>query len=127
MVAMKLALAAALLVSLSSVAKADEWTRSDTALQLAGGALMVADYLQTRQITRAPIMPDHYESNPILRTGKGGLGLSPELYFLSAAGTHTMVALVLPKPWRRVAQVGLIAFQSWVVGSNWSAGYSFGF
>ena len=124
---MKLALVAALLVALTSVAHADEWSRSDTALQATAGVLLVADYMQTKQIINAPVDERHRESNPLMASHGGGLGMSPELYFLSVAGTHTLVAVALPKPWRRVAQVGLFALQTWTVSSNWSAGYSLSF
>lgn len=124
---MKLALAVTLLIGLSSVAKADEWTRSDSAFQAAGCALLLADYLQTKRIISDPVHPDHHEGNWVMRKHSGGLGLNPELYFLSVASSHAIAAVALPKRWRRGVQVALIAAQAISVGKNWHAGYSLTF
>lgn len=106
-------------------ARADlDWSAADTTLQVTGGVLLVADYLQTKRIIDDPVRAEHRESNPIMRRHDGGLGMSPELYFLSVAGAHTLAAVALPKGWRRAAQVALIGVQVYTVGDNWRAGYS---
>lgn len=124
----KLTTAALILISLAiatSPARADiDWTVTDTAFQATGAALLLVDYVQTKRIIDDPVRAEHRESNPIMRRHDGGLGMSPELYFLSVAGAHTLAAVALPKGWRRAAQVALIGVQVYTVGDNWRAGYS---
>jgi hypothetical protein len=131
-------LCAALIVIVScaiatSPARADiEWTTTDTVAQATVGTLLLADYLQTVRIVRDPVNEGDLEHNPIMRSHRGGLGLSPELYFASVAGLHTMavVALpqLLPRSWRRparlVMQGAVVAVQVDSIVHNWQAGYT---
>lgn len=133
----KLLTAAALILISTAIAtspaRADiDWTVSDTVGQAAVGTMLLADYLQTQRIIRNPVVDGHRESNPVMRSHRGGLGLSPELYFAGVAGLHTaaVVALpqLLPRSWRRparvVMQAAVVVVQVDSVVHNWQAGYT---
>lgn len=110
----------------SITAQADEWTGTDSAVQVAVYLSLGLDYLQTRQIIGvARADGRHQESNPIM--GHKGQRVPAEVYFLTCAALHTGVAYNLPQPYRRLSQVALVAFQGWVIEGNLSAGYGFEF
>ncbi len=95
------------------------WSRTDTAVEASIGALMVADYLQTRQI-----VVDGMESNPVM--GERGERMPPAVYFPAAAVAHLATARCLPRPWREVFQGVTIGWQLYAIRDNWSAGYEVG-
>jgi len=90
----------------------------DVAGEVAFGAALAADYVQTRQITR-----DGYEGNPLI--GRWGERTSPEAYFAAAALLHAGVAILLPRPWRQVWQGGWCVVEGVAVWNNYVDGYTF--
>jgi hypothetical protein len=98
-------------------ASAENWTVTDYALEATFAGLMLADYLQTVDITA-----DGRESNPVM--GNHGENIPPSLYFLSATVTHAIVMVALPKSVRRVAMGVAIGVQIHSVQTNWHAGYA---
>jgi hypothetical protein len=114
-----LVLTAALLGVGPSQARADDWTARDTAAQAVVGLSLAADYLQTRQIVR-----DCRESNPMI--GDCGENMSPALYFAAVFGVSTLV-YKLPRPYREIVQVAIVAVQVSSVRHNWQHGYTIRF
>ncbi len=95
------------------------WTATDTALQVAFGALLLTDWAQTRNtLARTPGgMP---EGNPLLGAHPSELRLDG--YFLGALLLHTTVARLLPHPWRTVWQIGWVGAEGVVAARNFSVG-----
>lgn len=125
-VAMRLVAVVAVVAALSSPVAADEWTRRDTALELAVVATLAADYLQTRQV-----VADGMESNPVIGDCRGEIGagvhcggMSPALYFAGVALLHAGAMRLLPTGWRNAAQGLTIGFQLRTIEKNWAAGYA---
>lgn len=112
-----------LIAALTSTVAADEWTKTDTALEAAALSLLAADYLQTRQIVRLG-----REGNPIMGmcggvlTEQGCGRVSPDLYFGAIAIAHVVAARALPSRWRNVAQGITIGVVARSVHHNYSAG-----
>ena len=112
---MKIMLAALLL----SACGPRQWTRADTAWQVAVTASLAADYSQTRQALDAGGM----ELNPIM--GPSGNRVSPEIYFPVVGSALAGAAVALPPGrWRRALQVAVVALQAKSITKNWMAGYS---
>ncbi len=106
--------AVALALALASAARADEWTRTDTAFELGLVTLSLTDFGQTSWFLAN--RPHAYETNPLL-------GTHPSRAKLAAAGaigltTHFLVARVLPQPWRRLWQLAGIGVEADAVSSN---------
>lgn len=99
-------------------ARADSWTKADTALEGSFAALLIADYFQTRQIT-----DDGMESNPII--GDDGRTCPPEIYFPAIALAHFAVARTLPGRWRTLFQGVTIGLEIDTIHTNLEAGYGF--
>jgi hypothetical protein len=95
----------------------DDWTKGDTAAEVAFGLTMLGDYLQTRQITRSG-----REANPVM--GSRGERVSPSLYFPVALALHALVARELPQPYRGIFQVVSIGVEIGVVGRNLHLGWT---
>ncbi len=95
-----------------------QWNRTDTAAQVALTASLAADYTQTR----AALDDGWEETNPIM--GSDGKRLPPEIYFPVCALASFAVARELPRPWRSLFQVGVLALQVDSIRHNWSAGYA---
>lgn len=93
------------------------WRARDTAAQTLVLATLAADHRQTVGITS-----DCLEGNAIM--GRCGEHVSPDAYFLLAAGLHTLAAATLPPRWRTVFQGATIGRVSYSVGRNWHYGYS---
>lgn len=93
------------------------WRTRDTAAQTLVLATFTADHSQTVGITR-----DCLEGNAIM--GRCGEHVSPDAYFLLAAGLHTLAAAALPPRWRSAFQTATIGRVSYSVGRNWHHGYA---
>jgi len=119
--AMKMLLVALQLMVTAGTASADKWTRADAAVELTVFAALAVDYWQTRRIIDDPIKPSHRESNPVM--GHGGDRVPPEIYFPAAALVHGAAAILLPQPYRRIAQIATLGVQARSIGINWGAGY----
>lgn len=115
----------------SMTSQADEWTAADSATQAVVLLSLSLDYLQTRQIVSCARTGDRcaregdLESNPVM--GERGQRVPVEVYFLTMAAGHTLIATQLPQPYRRVSQIALVVIQTKVVGHNLGAGYAFEF
>lgn len=116
MVNARRSVAALLLIGFGSTAtaRASDWTATDTAFELGLVALSVTDVAQTRWfLSRQPYA---VETNPFL----GRHPASGKLLGLSAAAvaSHGTVALLLPKPYRRLWQILGIGAEMYAVTSN---------
>lgn len=124
----RIALAGLLLVTFAASAHADEWTKTDTAIEAAVLTTFALDYLQTRQIVE-----DGREGNPIIGLCGGRVGdakcdgISPELYFGGLAIAHVAAMRLLPHRWRNAAQGLTVGIQIRSLRNNYAAGYTFRF
>lgn len=105
----------AILLCLSSIAHADEWTKTNTALQLTWTAMHVLDWSQTRAIAKNP---DRYweKVNPILGTHPSVSKV--DTYFAATTVGSLLVAYVLPHPWREVFQGASIGVSAYCISIN---------
>jgi hypothetical protein len=90
------------------------WTGLDTGLQIAFTLALAADWSTSRSTLQ------HREKNPLL-----GPHPSARAFDLAAAGAavgHLVVAVILPKPWREMWQVGGIVVETTVAGNNMALG-----
>lgn len=94
------------------------WTGADTAWEAAFAASMLADWIQTQRIAQLG-----RETNPIL--GRSPSPLGSAAYFAGLTAAHALAAYALPKPWRRILQVGGLAVEAPVIAHNLSRGYGF--
>jgi hypothetical protein len=94
-----------------------EWTREDTALQLAYTVLHVADWGQTLDIENHP---GHFDHNPIL--GKHPSRGTVNTYFATTLALHWVAARAMPPKWRKRFQAGTMALQFVVIKDNYEAG-----
>lgn len=102
-------------------AESSTWTSADSKRELASGALMFVDMMQTMDIKNHD---DIEEANPLARSL---LGSNPEplqtgAYFAAAAGIHYGISRALPRGWREAWQYGTIVVQGSVVANNWAIG-----
>jgi hypothetical protein len=109
----------AMMASLVGPARADEWTRADTAFEVTYAVLHVADWRQTVDLVRNH--PDRHETNPIL--GSHPSQAKVDGYFLAALGGHVLVARVLPMPYRRLWQCAWIGIEGTYVRRNHVYGF----
>jgi hypothetical protein len=100
----------------------NEWTHTDTALQLSYTALHIADWGQTLDIANHP---NTIETNPIL--GNNPTRGEINAYFASTLALHWLIARVLPQKWRSQFQLGTIALEFDVISENHSAGIRLNF
>jgi hypothetical protein len=109
---------AALLVSLAlgspRVARASEWTATDTAFEAGVVALVATDVAQTRWFLSH--RPKAFETNPLL----GRHPSDAKLLAFSAVGvaSHALVSLALPQPYRRLWQLAGAGLEIDAVASN---------
>lgn len=114
----------------ATAARADAWTRTDTALEIAVIGSFGLDYLQTKQALR-----DGREQNPILdRCASAYVDnvhcdgwVSPEIYFAGIAATHAVVTRLVPQPWRTLVQAVVLGVQAKTITQNYRLGYGFSF
>ena len=103
-----------------AIASADEWTRADTAREVAYQTLAVIDWAQTRNLARHP--DKWYEHNRLL-------GYHPSVgrvnaYFALTGIAHYAVANVLPSRYRAPFQYVSIGIEIGAVEHNYSIGIS---
>lgn len=108
----------ALLLVCSIAAHADDWTKTDTGLEVAWLTLHALDWGQTRYIARNPDL--FYERNPIL-------GDHPSVgrvntYFALTAIAHYGVSQWLSPSNRRIWQTVSIGFAAGTVNANYNIG-----
>jgi hypothetical protein len=102
-------LALAMTIALASVA--DEWAPVDTGLQAAFIVATVVDVLQTHDCLWGRGRKwDCYEANPFI--GKHPSRLKLDLMAGSAIVVHTLVAYLLPRPWREFWQLAGLGIES---------------
>lgn len=101
--------------------QADEWTKADTAREVAYLILHVVDWGQTRNIVhRYQQGEDFWEANPIL--GKHPSIKRVDSYFSFMMVAHVAVAYVLPRGWREGFQYTTTGLKTGLVISNNSIG-----
>ena len=96
------------------------WTNEQKAVAAGAGVLLVADWLQTRQIAKHP--DQFHEYNPIL--GEHPSQGKVNLYFLAVTGGLLLIADFLPTEWRTPALYAVAAVQTVAVANNLSHGIS---
>lgn len=120
---MRPASAGLIILTLCVPCSASDWTRADTAWQAASSALIVADWMQTRQIAAHP--ERWTETNPIL--GEHPSRGEVDAYFAACLIGNAAVAYMLPSPYRRWWQGATIAVQGYFVARNHSLGIRINF
>lgn len=101
---------------------ASKWTAGDTYRHATFTGLMMADYLQTLEISRNP--DKYYERNPIL--GNHPSQGEVTAYFAGSYALVTGAAMVLPAPYRDALQYVAIGVEAGAVANNFSIGLRFG-
>lgn len=99
-----------------------DWTKDDTHRQWAVTTLLVADWLQTRDIATRP---DFYETNPYL--GNNPSLTQVDQYFAVCLLGHWMISKQLPPKWRKGWQYVFIITEAGAVSRNYSIGINFRF
>lgn len=94
-----------------------EWTREDTARQVAWSILTLADRLQTLDIARDPRC---YEINPLL--GRHPSDGRINSYFAASLIAKALVSSWLPAPWRERWQGLGVSSSAYLIGHNDSVG-----
>ncbi len=115
-----LATLALILTATNVNAEPDSWRVRDTALEATAVTLLVADFLQTRQIVRDGLDGSGPgEANVMIRA------TNPEFYFGVATLGHVVVARLLPHGWREAWQGVTIGAEINAISVNLDAGYGF--
>ncbi len=123
MVAPALALISALTLGSPEPLDLRRWTAADTALQATFLLVTAVDWAQTRSAHVGYEGPDYpyEETNPFL--GKHPSALRIDSMIAASMVGHTLVAYLLPKPYRTLWQLGWITVESaTVVKNHYSAG-----
>jgi len=115
---MKTLIIAMVLLS-ASYSFADEWTKTDTGLQLLYTGLHVIDWGQTAHEAKEGWHFRH-ETNLIL--GGGPKESTVHIYMASTLVGHAVISYILPKPWRQIWQGAGIGIEAWCVGNNYRIG-----
>ncbi len=97
-----------------------KWTVTDTALQLTFVTLTAVDWMQTREAMRFHPTIQFEEQNPFL--GKHPSNDRIDAMIGASIAGHTLIAYLLPKPWRTIWQLTFIAVEGAAVYGNHSAG-----
>jgi len=92
-------------------------------LEITWQTLWAADYLQTRQIAKAP--DSYYEKNKFL--GEHPSVGKVNVYFAASAAAHYMVSQALPPRWRETWQMVTIVYEVDAVVQNYKIGLGFSF
>jgi hypothetical protein len=90
-----------------------------TALEAATDALLIADWSQTRQIPRSPDQ-GWYETNIYLGEHPGDGRVNG--YFATCLVVNTVIHRVLPEPYLRYYQTGVVAVEAIAIGNNYNLG-----
>lgn len=102
---------------------ASDWTKADTARQMAYLTLHVADWGQTRYIAKNP---NRYLEKNLFLGGHPSLS-RVDSYFAFTALAHTAISYALPPDWRRGWQYITIGVEAGAVGYNYSIGLKMDF
>lgn len=105
---------------ISTTAFADEWTSADTYREGAYQTLAAVDWLQTRNIARAPTK--YYEQNAILDSHPSVGRVNG--YFALTGLAHYFIADALPEKYRAPFQYVSIGIEVGAVAHNFSIGVS---
>lgn len=108
------------------VRASDEWTSTDTALQLVLSATMVIDAAQTADIKNHPnIIEKSYITARVL--GENPEQLETAAYFAGSMVISYAIAKALPQPYRRIYQSVDIGFRASTIRNNYWIGLRCGF
>lgn len=115
---MKMFVTLTLFALLTGCAHQDEWTKSDTAMELLFQAGVVIDSVQTGKIHERPGMA---EGGPIARRFIGTQPSQADAYLYGASRivSHYFIARALPKEWRAWYQVYTTIYQVDTVLDNY--------
>lgn len=102
----------------AGVARAADWTRTDSAFQIASSALIVADWAQTREIAKHP--ERWRETNLIL--GEHPSRGKVNAYFAACLVGNAAIAYALPAPYRRWWQIATVVVEAGYVAHNYHLG-----
>ena len=108
---------AAAALALTGCASSGEWTRADTARELAFVGAIAADAWQTSQIAgRADLV----EGEPLARAvlGREPSKSGTAVYFATLGVSHFLIARALPAKWRPWFQSGTLAYEGLIVSRN---------
>ena len=115
-----------LLSLLSSPCFADDWTRADTVRQTVYTGLLMADWSQTKVISKKCSNGfDRHEQNDMLGTCPSVNRVNN--YFALSALVNVGIAYALPTEWRAPFQYVNIGWEAGWVAHNYSIGIRFGF
>jgi len=114
----KSTLVAATLLAASVNAFAGDWTKADTAREIAFDAELVMDHQQTLYIHQH--YPQYHELNPIL--GSNPSSGAVDRYFFASALGHYAISYFLPPSYRGVWQYVTLGVEGSVVYHNYSIG-----
>jgi hypothetical protein len=91
------------------------WATEDYVLQISAVTLQVTDWMQTSHAMKNQA-DTIQENNPLLgqQPSRGRL----TIYFLGCISGHTVIAMVLPKPYRTIWQSFWIGVQTRQIGRN---------
>jgi hypothetical protein len=95
----------------------DDWSRRDTALEIAYQSINAADAVTTARIQNHPGL---VEVNPIPRALLGPNPGTSEtaVYFATVGLSHWLISRALPKKWRTWFQAGTVAYSGDAVRTN---------
>lgn len=99
------------------------WTKADTAFEVTGAALHIADWGQTVWIARHPRLQS--ETNPVL--GKHPTTARVHAYFAVTLVGHALIARALPRPYRTAWQAVWIGVEAMHVETNRAMGIRIAF
>jgi hypothetical protein len=113
----------ALILALLALDARADWGALDYSLAAGAGAMLLADWAQTRHIARNPAQ--YYERNPAL--GDHPSIAKVDQYFALAALLTAGVAYVLPRTERRLFLGGVLVVETSAVVSNYRIGIKLDF
>ena len=96
-----------LLIFVSNANAAEKWTKEDISYQVVSNILLLADWKQTRWITKYS-----EEANPLIGESIGNVNT----YFISVLILHNLISHYIPE--RRTWQLTVICVESVSVGLN---------
>lgn len=113
----------------TQAAERTDWTRTDTGLQLAYSAVLIADWSQTLRIARSikNIRENptggvlyYYERNSMTQRsiGKYPAKRNVNVHFATSLLGHAAISYLLPKPYRTIWQSAYIFYEYDIVKKN---------
>ena len=114
-------LAIAALMLFTGCATTDDWTRTDTLLEVAFQVSNAADAYTTSRIQHRA---DIHEGNAITARfiGEQPSDGDTAVYFATLGISHWLISRSLPKKWRPWYQAPTAAYSAWLVTSNCQLG-----